>query len=46
MYSTYTVYCGVYFIPSEAGCSEKMLVIFSALILELMADISDPCIKN
>ena len=27
---------------SEAGCAEKMLEMFSALIFELMADISDP----
>ena len=27
---------------SEAGCAEKMLKMFSALIFELMADISDP----
>ena len=39
--STVQVYWA-YLIPSEAGCSEKMLVMFSALILELMADIRDP----
>ena len=39
------MYC-LYLIPSEAGCSEKMLVMFAALILELIADISEPWSKN